>query len=299
MSLFRLPDELWIVILNEWIDNVVTLCGLDLAFCDRLLRERYMHWLQSAAPGTMFANMPFETIIGNVWDPSNSFFDWCLKRKIYPKVLSMHLNEPITEVPLFGDLLQQIEVVEIEATKNRCYDRISTSHNLLLLFPKVKELKMHCETMLDVKISLLNLTPSLVRLELSYVSFMSQTNIFETWIGACPMLEEIKLVCCRGVKLQHIGFMIGHAAHLQFVYFELFYQYSYYVSDDDSVDSVFDQLQSLSMKRLVLILHSSTIFNVCSILNKCPYLEEVSLNHFYCENEPSTARLAEIIGTCW
>jgi len=105
MNLFVLSDELWISILHEWVDKPIHLCAFDMALCNRLLRERYLIWLQDETRrGTfnIFSHIHFQTTLEHDkhgmshQGVPDTFFDWCKKRQINPKSLS-YCFEPTNE----------------------------------------------------------------------------------------------------------------------------------------------------------------------------------------------------------
>jgi len=97
MNLFVLP----VSILHEWIDKPTLLCDFDVALCNRLLRERYLIWLQTRGTFNIFSQIHFETLQHSKHDIAHrdvhaALFDWCERRQIIPKSLS-YCFEPTNE----------------------------------------------------------------------------------------------------------------------------------------------------------------------------------------------------------
>ena len=165
ITLLLLPDEIWITILDEWIGNehILTFCSLDIALCNQLLRERYLHLLQNYS-SFLFNKMHFQKIQSDTNSHlcvSKLFFEWCWKRKIFPTSLALCLNHPIHD-HLHAMLMQQEDneynnsldkekmLSAVEMLKYcRIHNTTTTfpTSDILNEFPKLRFLQIHGERM--------------------------------------------------------------------------------------------------------------------------------------------------------
>ena len=128
-----LLDEIWLTILNEWVDRGISLCALDAALCNKCLRNSYLQWLRLAPSTFMLRNMKFELMRSAKKMPvADSFLYWCKKRNVYPKLLSMYFNyftddsrtvkqSKNENLPVLSDSLDVMDVVKhLEILENYC-----------------------------------------------------------------------------------------------------------------------------------------------------------------------------------
>jgi len=257
-----LPNEIWMTMLNEWFGQAITLCAFDIALCNRLLREKYYVWLRSTS--IMFAKLYFKI---KTEGERGLFLNWCLKRKIHPKAISMHMCAASNGAKgqqqkfqmLLGDLndleleaLREIEVLEGYQRSGPNLFRIS---DFLDYFPKLTSLQMECTgntntysiTANSSMFHFQNSIYPLIHLELHYVIFPIQKEGFETLVRVCPLLQVTKFIDCLKLYLPHINYLITHAQYLTTVVYES--------ADDNDDDN--DDDDNLIIEHLPLVLNDN------------------------------------------
>lgn len=292
LTLFSLPDELWISILSQWLENsCIIFATVDIAFCNQSLRPRYLTSLGQITK--IPKKIHFDTIT-----PYSVFFEWCEKRNIQLTSISYTEKERTNEC-VGKDIPTAIKSVEclklsISASTDKSYIISSNTNgsmtsNLLNDFPKLQHLEV---SMAMEKTSIPcfkfmfepGLYPSLVCLELCRLRFPSPATIyFQELITRCPNLEIVKFKACQHINLSHMKYLLKYGYCLKSLHYEHHHSLQKIVDlkDTNKSNNNSERIRNTSIVTSLTLgglLKCPTATNMLlSILRMCPMVEELML----------------------
>jgi len=215
----NIPEELWVSILSEWIGKDKALGAFDAALCNKLLRDRYLWWLQQSS--LIYAKLLFDT----TRCPMNfsrcvpgGFLYWCDRRKIRPKLMSMATTAKSCKEVFEKDCWRVLQDVELLKYKSSSKKLLYAMLNLLDRFPKLMDLEIYGPLVVDFPS--LSSACALVRLEIHDSDFSFYN--FETFVQMCPALQVVKIHNSSGIYLHNLQYLIGHAANLQILHCDVY-----------------------------------------------------------------------------
>jgi len=314
-NLFVLPDELWISILHEWIDKPIILCAFDIAFCNRLLRERYLMWLHVETRGTfnVFSHIHFKTTLEHETHGMShqgvpdTFFDWCVRKQINPKSLSYYFVEHSNESDKKWECKVSKEACKVmkQVEQLNAYYRIDDGmanadlvSNILDDCPKLRKLvvdlhssKYHHSSNI-LTLSCKRGPYLLINVNFVRVKFPLSTDSFHKFVDACPNLEMVKFDMCKGINLYHILYLLNHANVLESIYVFFLY-YTRKLVGDAQMNQIEEEaminkrvnttMKSLILENLFQFEVSNATYYLLSIFKKCPMLEKVVVDFWLLE----------------
>jgi len=320
MNLFMLPDDLWISVLYEWIGQPISICALDIAFCNYLLRLQYLAWLcQSYYTFGMFSSVDFKTFHEHSRKSiADGFFDWCEKRNIYPASLTYSHRISYAEEARWAGKLSKKALTTMKHVERFYYyfkfniNPVSPSLNVLNECSQLKHLVVNMDTCYTSGFIAFHCEKGpfpLLSLELHTIRLYLSNENFRNLIRACPLLEMVRLKNCLGIHLNHVTYLLNHAKRIKSIHIEFSISFrEFQMKEDLMTEEMLDNVSLKSMSLLNLmktvvsregVLLSCQMKKLLSILRRCQLQEGLVLDfHDTVTMNAVMAEWSEVVATC-